>query len=173
MFAINIGSCGAQNKQTSTRKHISDSRANIMCFSAFAASGQLVWFCSFWLLLVSPFLPLSPPPHPPISTWAWLSLKRGGGWRRQMEVKEEALVLLAISLRDSICVYTYCTEYMFRLNMEGDCRWRRRGHVSQSAWAPCSSEHYRKNMHLVFTRTYRSRKLKDFCLPLHCQHHKV
>lgn len=62
-----------------------------------------------------------------------------------MEVKEEASVLLAISLCDSICVYTYCAEYMFRLNMEGDCRWRRQGHISQSASAPCISEHYRKH----------------------------
>lgn len=40
-----------------------------------------------------------------------------------MEVKEEASVLLALSLRASICVYIYCSDCMMRLNMEDACRW--------------------------------------------------
>lgn len=87
MFAVNTGPCGAQNKQTnkqaSMRKHFSDSRANIMCFNVLWASGQLVWFCSFWLLLFSPFLPLSSPPHLHLSltvsqTWRVVEETDGG-----------------------------------------------------------------------------------------------
>lgn len=57
--------------------------------------------------------------------------------------REEASVLLALSLQASICVYIYCGEYMIRLNMEDNCRWRGAGHVCPSVSVQHGSEQYR------------------------------
>lgn len=116
-------------------------------------------FALFDFLSLLPSFPRAHLPPCLVSTWGWLSIKHGRGLkkrrRRQMEVKEEALVLLAFISCASIHVYIYCCGCT-RPNMEDDCRWSWQGHVCLlirlSVW--CTALNAIENIQCVLLRKH-------------------